>query len=384
MTTDFARTRALFHIPEGVIYLDGNSLGPLPIAARAARRRHAGARMGRAADPRLEQRRLDGAAAPDRRPHRQADRRAGGQPSSWATRCRSRSIRRWPRRWTSTRRARVVLSDSGNFPSDLYIAQGLVGSLGRGLELKIVEPEAVEGAIDDSVAVLMLTEVDYRTGRLHDMKALTAQGACRRRAGRLGSRAFGRRACRSMSTAGERRFRRRLHLQISERRTRRAGLHLCRAESMPRRPARRCPAGWATRRRSLSTSTTGAGHGIERMRVGTPPVIALAALDAALDVWDGVSLEDVRSNLDRAGRPVHPRGRGALPGADAGLAARRQPARQPGVVPPSRRLCHHAGADRARRDRRFPRARRHPLRLHAALYRRGRCTAAPSTSSKTS
>ena len=38
-----------------------------------------------------------------------------------------------------------------------------------------------------------------------------------------------------------------------------------------------------------------AGHGIERMRVGTPPVIALAALDAALDVWDGVSMDDVRN-----------------------------------------------------------------------------------------
>ena len=37
-----------------------------------------------------------------------------------------------------------------------------------------------------------------------------------------------------------------------------------------------------------------AGLGIERMRVGTPPVIALAALDAALDAWDGVSMEDVR------------------------------------------------------------------------------------------
>ena len=68
-----------------------------------------------------------------------------------------------------------MLSDSGNFPSDLYIAQGLLGSLGRGHVLKVVEPEEVEAEIDDSVAVLMLTEVDYRSGRLHDMSALTAK-----------------------------------------------------------------------------------------------------------------------------------------------------------------------------------------------------------------
>ena len=60
------------------------------------------------------------------------------------------------------------------------------------------------------------------------------------------------------------------------------------------------------------------------MRVGTPPVIALTALDAALDVWDGVSMDDVRSASIALDRPVHPRGRGALPRADAGLAARRR------------------------------------------------------------
>ena len=44
-----------------------------------------------------------------------------------------------------------------------------------GAELRIVAPDEVEAAIDDSLAVLMLTEVDYRTGRLHDMPALTAR-----------------------------------------------------------------------------------------------------------------------------------------------------------------------------------------------------------------
>ena len=71
----------------------------------------------------------------------------------------------------------IVLSDTGNFPSDLYIADGLLRSLGKGYVLKTVEPEAVADAIDETVAVLMLTHVDYRTGRMHDMKRLTAKAA---------------------------------------------------------------------------------------------------------------------------------------------------------------------------------------------------------------
>lgn len=67
---------------------------------------------------------------------------------------------------------RVILSDTGNFPSDLYMAEGLVGLLEQGYELRTVEPGEVMGAIDESNAVVMLTQVDYRTGRLHDMQAV--------------------------------------------------------------------------------------------------------------------------------------------------------------------------------------------------------------------
>src|SRR5690606_11723006 len=68
---------------------------------------------------------------------------------------------------------KVILSDTGNFPTDLYMADGLIRTLGAGHTLRTVEPEAVEGAIGPDVAVLMLTEVDYRTGRRHDMARLT-------------------------------------------------------------------------------------------------------------------------------------------------------------------------------------------------------------------
>jgi kynureninase len=68
---------------------------------------------------------------------------------------------------------RVILSDEGNFPTDLYMARGLAKLLGSTHELKIVSQDEIASALSEEVAVLMLTEVDYRTGRLHDMSALT-------------------------------------------------------------------------------------------------------------------------------------------------------------------------------------------------------------------
>jgi kynureninase len=71
---------------------------------------------------------------------------------------------------------KIVLSDNGNFPTDLYMAMGCSKVFKQGHELKVVDPEAVADAIDESVAAVMLTHVDYRTGRLHDMAAITRQG----------------------------------------------------------------------------------------------------------------------------------------------------------------------------------------------------------------
>ena len=71
-------------------------------------------------------------------------------------------------------RRRVILSERANFPTDLYIAQGLIEQLDRGHTLRLVDdPSDLPDAIDDETAVVMLTHVNYRTGYMHDMHALT-------------------------------------------------------------------------------------------------------------------------------------------------------------------------------------------------------------------
>jgi kynureninase len=66
----------------------------------------------------------------------------------------------------------VVVSERSNFPTDLYIAEGLCKQ--RGYTLQLVEPDEIAAALTTDVAVLMLTHVNYRTGAMHDMAAVTA------------------------------------------------------------------------------------------------------------------------------------------------------------------------------------------------------------------
>lgn len=68
--------------------------------------------------------------------------------------------------------ARRIVSERSNFPTDLYIAQSLCQQLG--FELVLIEPEELSASLQDDVAVLLLTHVNYRTGAMHDMQAITA------------------------------------------------------------------------------------------------------------------------------------------------------------------------------------------------------------------
>jgi kynureninase len=69
---------------------------------------------------------------------------------------------------------RIILSERENFPTDLYMAQGLIALLGKGHELRLVDGAAIEAAIDAETAVVMLTHVNYRSGAMHDLAAVTA------------------------------------------------------------------------------------------------------------------------------------------------------------------------------------------------------------------
>ncbi|GLS31745.1 Kynureninase [Mesorhizobium albiziae] len=289
--SDFAKTKKLFHMPDGVIYLDGNSLGPLPLAARARVVDMMAAEWGNQL--------IKGwnSAGWMLQPRRIGDRIArligaaegtvvmGDTLSIKVHQALASALELNPER-------RVVLSDNGNFPSDLYIAQGLLKSLDKGYTLKVVEPEAVEAAIDESVAVMMLTEVDYRTGRLHDMKALTekahAAGALTvwdlaHSAGAIPVDLAGAKADFAVGCT---------YKYLNGGPGAPAFIYVAPEHQDAARPAL---SGWLGHEAPFAFDLDyRPGAGIDRMRVGTPPIIALAALDAALDAWNGIDMADIR------------------------------------------------------------------------------------------
>ncbi|MEX2453915.1 MAG: kynureninase [Rhodospirillaceae bacterium] len=168
------RFRDEFDLPDGIVYLDGNSLGPLPRRTLArmidVTREEWGQALIRGWNdhgwigmPQRVGAAIAGlvGAAPDE--VIAADSTSINLFKLLAAACALR-----PRR-------RVVLTEAGNFPTDIYMAEGLVSLLGDGYEVRAVPRAGLADAIDESVAVAMLTHVDYRTGEMLDMRALTAR-----------------------------------------------------------------------------------------------------------------------------------------------------------------------------------------------------------------
>ncbi len=290
--TDFAATRALFDLPEGQIYLDGNSLGPLPKAVAE--------RVARTVTEEWGQMVIGGwnRAGWIAMPTRIGDRigRLIGAPPGTVIMGDTLSVKVYQALASALELRpgrRVILSDSGNFPSDLYMADGLVRTLAAGHELRVVAPEEVEAHITEDLAVLMLTEVDYRTGRRHDMKRLTAKAHA---AGALAIWDLAHSAGAfpvDLAGAGADFAVGCTYKYLNGGPGAPAFIYVKQELSDRVRPAL---SGWLGHEAPFAFDLAyRPGAGIERMRVGTPPILQLAALDAALDVWEGVDLHDLRA-----------------------------------------------------------------------------------------
>ena len=282
----------MFQLPAGLFYLDGNSLGPLPKAAVA--------RVSTMMRDEWGDMLITGwnRAGWMNQPSRTGDRigKLIGAPTGTVMVGDTLSIKVYQALASALEinaERKIILSDTGNFPSDLYMTEGLIKSLDKGHRLKLCEPETVADCLTEDVAVLLLTEVDYKTGRLHDMNDLT------RKAHEKGILTIWDLA----HSAGA------LPVDVSAADADFAvGCTYKYLNSGPGGPAfiylaprlansaRPALAGWLGHEQPFAFAPEyRPGSGIERMRVGTPPIIQLAALEASLDIWDLVDMNDVRT-----------------------------------------------------------------------------------------
>ena len=282
----------LFDLPDGVIYLDGNSLGPLPKAVPARLAQTVETEWGRHL---ITGWNVDGWMAAPTALGDRIGRLIGATPGT-TTLGDTLSIKVWQALSAALDLRpdrRVILSDTGNFPTDLYMAEGLIRTLGKGHRLVTVAPEAVPDAIDGTTAVVMLTEVDYRTGRRHDMTAITktahAAGAVM-----IWDLAHSAGALEVDFAGSQAEFAVGCTYKYLNAGPGAPAFISVRPDLIERiRPAL---SGWLGHDAPFAFEPTyRPGAGIERMRVGTPPVLQMAALDAALDIWDGVDMGEVRA-----------------------------------------------------------------------------------------
>lgn len=288
-----AHARALFDLPEGVVYLDGNSLGPLPktVPARLAQTveqewrtdlirswntagwidlpAKIGAKIGAliGAEPETVV--------------------AADSTSTNLFKVLSGALALRPDR-------RKIISERQNFPTDLYMAEGVIGQLGQGHELVLIDsPDELAGLVDDQTAVVMLTHVNYRSGTMFDMADVTA----------LAHRAGALTVWDLAHSAGA------VPVDLAGAKADFAiGCGYKFLNGGPGAPAFLYVA--PTHQQSFSQPLSGwMGHaapfafepsyrpadGVSRALCGTPPVLAMAALDAAMDIWQQVSMEEVRA-----------------------------------------------------------------------------------------
>lgn len=172
-----APLRHQFALPQGVIYLDGNSLGARPVAALARAQQVIAEEWGNGLIRSWNS--AGWADLSQRLGNRLAPLIGAGEGEVVITDTTSINLFKVLSAALSVQRQRapqrkVIVSEASNFPTDLYIAEGLAELLQQGYSLRLVNsPDELPHAIDPDVAVVMLTHVNYKTGYMYDMHALT-------------------------------------------------------------------------------------------------------------------------------------------------------------------------------------------------------------------
>lgn len=283
--------RHAFHVPQGLRYLDGNSLGLLPHAVKA---RLADVVANEWGNSLIRAWNCHGWMDLPQTVGNKIGRLVGAETNALVcadstsinvAKAVSVGLALNPNR-------KVILTDNGNFPTDIYMAEGLASLLNDGHTVKIVTPEDVHDSIDGTIAVMMLTQVDYRTGRCHDMKKLTqrahAHGVIALWDLAHSAGAF------EVDLAG-------CNVDLA------VGCSYKYLNGGPGAPAfiyvnpkhqaglQPMLSGWIGHAEPFAFKLGyQPADGVKRLNVGTPPVLGLSALDTALDVWTDVDMTHVR------------------------------------------------------------------------------------------
>ena len=289
--SDFSTTKSQFHLPKGIIYLDGNSLGPLPQKAQDRIQHTLNYEWGEMLVTGWNK------AGWMDQPNKVGDRIAKliGATSKTVTVGDTLSIKVFQALASATnyqKNRKVLLTDSSNFPSDIYAAQGLVNMLQDDHQVKIVSTDDLIDNINENVAAVFFTEVDYKTGRRYDAKKIIKAA---KQNGSLVILDLAHSAGAIDTNLTE------LEVDLA------VGCTYKYLNGGPGSPAfiyvnpnlvnslDPCLSGWLGHENPFDFSLKyDPASGIDRMRVGTPPVIAMAALEASLDIWETVNINDVR------------------------------------------------------------------------------------------
>lgn len=293
-----AGARDRFSLPDGFIYLDGNSLGALTHSATTRLGEATGQQWGRDL---ISSWNSHGWIGLPQRVGRKIARLIGAEGDEVVA-ADSVSVNLFKLAAAAVRaqglERRAVIIERGDFPTDLYILQGLSEAMPE-IDLRVVEPGSFEAALDDGTAVVLLSHVHYRSGVVRDM---AAQSAAVRAAGALSLWDLS-------HSAGV------LEVNLNRDDADLAvGCGYKYLNGGPGAPAylfvakrhqealRNPLSGWMGHARPFDfVDDYEPAAGIDRWLCGTPPILSLTALDAALDAFDGVDMTQARAKAGALG-----------------------------------------------------------------------------------